>query len=186
MDATTEAMTLDEYAALRQGDERHFRELVRGVVVREPRPGETHGRVQVRMAYHLEGWARGHGGARVTSESGYILGDDPATVRGPDLAVVIDPPRSAREPGGWTRGAPDLAVEVLSPSDTSTAIQGKMLDYLGAGASRVWIVDPAARTVTVYRADGSATVLRSQDLLSGEDVLEGFALPLEELFGNLG
>jgi Uma2 family endonuclease len=79
-----------------------------------------------------------------------------------------------------------LAVEVLSPSDTSTAIQGKMLDYLGAGASRVWIVDPAARTVTVYRADGSATVLRSQDLLSGEDVLEGFALPLEELFGNLG
>ena len=88
------------------------------------------------------------------------------------------------EPGGWIRGAPDVVVEVLSPTDTSSRMQRKTLEYLGAGALRVWIVDPGARTVTVYRPDGSATLLRGQETLDGEDVLPGFSLDLEELFGT--
>ena len=176
-------LTLEEYAALDEPDDGHVSELARGVVVREPRPGRPHGRVQVRIAYTLESWARGVG-AEVTAESGYILSEHPATLRGPDVAVVLEPRRIEGEPGGWGRGAPDLAVEVLSPSDTSTANHQKTLDYLRAGTRLVWIVDPTARTVTVYRADGSARLLLERDALEGEDLLAGFSVPLAELFAE--
>lgn len=181
MRTDTALTTLAEYAALDEPDEAYVTELVRGVLVREPRPVNPHGRFQVRMAYALEGWARGVG-ASVTVESGYLLSDDPPTLRGPDVGVVIDPRSREEVPPGWPRGAPDVAVEILSPSDTSTAIHAKTLDYLEAGAKLVWIVDHEARTVTVYRPDGSARVLREADTLGGEDVLEGFELALGELF----
>lgn len=174
-------MTLEEYAVLDEPDERYVSELVQGVVVREPRPGDLHGRVQIRLGAELDAWARRQG-ARVTAESGYILANDPPTLRGPDVGVVLRPRPSDGEPGGWVRGAPDVAVEVLSPSDTSTAIHQKTQEYLAAGAKLVWIVDPALRSVTIYRPDGSARVLRNEDTLEGEDVLAGFSVPLFELF----
>jgi Uma2 family endonuclease len=181
MGTETVLLTLADYAAIEDPDERYVSDLVRGVVVREPRPGDPHGRVQVRIAYALEAWARSVGAA-VTTESGYVLSDDPPTLRGPDVAVVVRPRSTKREIAGWVRGAPDVAVEVLSPSDTSIGIQEKTLDYLRAGAKLVWIVDPVALTVTVYRPDGSARVLREPETLEGEDVLAGFSAPLSELF----
>src|SRR5688572_9181877 len=122
------SMTLEDYARLDEPDERYVSELVRGVLVREPRPGDTHGYVQVCLASALRVWAK-TSGARVTVESGYILAEDPPTLRGPDVAVVLVPRRTQGEPGDWVRGAPDVAVEVLSPSDTSSSMQEKVLDY---------------------------------------------------------
>jgi len=174
-------MTLEEYAALEEPDEGYVSELVRGVLVREPRPGRLHGIVQMNIGAALHHWAR-RAGAQVTAESGYVLAEDPATLRGPDVAVVVRPRSSEGVPGGWVRGAPDVVVEVLSPSDTSTVMQQKTLDYFEAGARLVWLVDPRLRTVTVHRADGSARVLRGDEALEGEDVLEGFSVPLAELF----
>lgn len=174
-------MSLEEYARLEEPDERWISELVRGVLVREPRPKDPHGHVQVLVAYALHGWAR-EVGARVTTESGYIIFDDPPTLRGPDVAVVLRPRSTEGEPGGWVRGAPDVAVEILSRSDTSSGMQEKTLDYLNAGSKRVWIVDPHARTVTVFRADGTARLLREHEVLDGEDVLSGFSIPVAELF----
>ena len=174
-------MTLEEYADLDEPDERYVSELVRGVLVREPRPKDPHGHVQILVAYALQSWARTVG-ARVTAESGYILSQDPATLRGPDVAVVLHPRPTHGESLGWVAGAPDVAVEVVSPSDTSSAMQEKTLEYLNAGAKQVWLVDPRARTVTVYRADGSARIHREHETLEGEDVLVGFAVPVSELF----
>lgn len=174
-------LTLEEYAALDDAEESHMTELVRGVVVREPRPGNLHGRVQVRIAAELDAWVRPRGGT-VTTESGYILSEEPGTLRGPDVAVVLTPRTDQESPGGWILGAPDVAVEVLSPSDTSTGIQEKTLEYLAAGAQRVWVVDPVLRSVTIYRPDGSARVLRGADVLTGEDVLEGFSVAMKDLF----
>lgn len=183
MDATTGLLTLHDYALTADTDDLPT-ELVRGVLVREPRPGALHGRIQVRLAYHLERWAMEHPGVQVTTESGYILSDEPATVRGPDLAVNVRTSDPTNQPGGWIRGAPDVAVEVLSPSDTSSAVQSKTLDYLEAGSAAVWIVDPGAATVTVFRPDGTATLLRKGEVLSGESVLPGFELELDELFDS--
>lgn len=140
MHASSDLLTLEEYASLDDPDERWVSQLVRGVLVRVPRPKDPHGHVQVLVAYALQGWARDLG-ARVTVESGFILSEDPPTLRGHDVAVVVRP-RSRRGSGGWIRGAPDVAVEVLSAFDTSTAMQAKTLDYLEAGAELVWLAGP--------------------------------------------
>lgn len=181
MTTTTDELSLEAYAALVEPSDAEVSDLVRGRVVREPRPGARHGRIQVQIARWLGNGIREHAAGEVLAESGFILSEEPPTVRGPDVAVLFGP---QREPavGGWIRGSPDIAVEVLSPSDTSSGIQQKVLDYLEAGGARVWVVDPQAGTVTVYRADGSAALLRGADTLRDEELLPGFALPLAQLF----
>ena len=181
MSSRATSLSLADYAALSEPDPTRVSQLVRGMVVREPRPGNRHGRVQVTLAVALGTWAREHGAA-CTVESGYVLSDEPATVRGPDVAVVLEPRSAAGVPGGWVRGAPDLAVEIVSPGDSWTATHAKILDYLDAGARLVWIVDPEARTVWVHRPDGTATLVRHEEMLSGEDVLEGLAMRCGEVF----
>lgn len=182
MGTITEPLTLEAYAALDEPDDGYLTELVRGIVVREPRPGWLHGRTQIRLGHLLQSWADAHGDAEVTAESGYVLAEEPATVRGPDVAVVLGPAPKRSRVGGWTQGAPDVAIEVLSPHDTSSAMQRKTLQYLEVGARLVWIVDPGARTVTVYRPDGTARVLREDDTLEGGDVLPDFGGRVGELF----
>jgi Uma2 family endonuclease len=111
----------------------------------------------------------------------FVLGlsRDPERVRAPDVALVT----TARLPQGqvperFIRGARDLAVEVLSPSDE----QQKVHDYLDAGTRVVWVLTPEARSATVYRPDGSARFLREGDHLDGEAVPPGLVIPLAELF----
>ena len=182
METAAQSTTLTTYAALEEHDQ-YVTELVCGQIIREPRPGHQHGRLQVTLGYHLKAWALRRGEGEVYAESGFILADDPATVRGPDVAVVLHPGTGLTEPGGWIRGAPDLVAEIVSPSDTSRDMQQKVLEYLEAGSSLVWIVDGDACTVTVYRPDGSAMVVRSDGTLTGEEVLSGFSLKLADLFG---
>jgi Uma2 family endonuclease len=186
MSTQTKLLTLEDYAAWEEPENEYVTELVKGVVVREPRPGRLHARVQFELAHRLKLWLerRETGGGEVLGESGFILSDEPATVRGPDVSVLLTRRESRENPGDWIRRAPDVAVEVLSPSDRSGAMQQKIAEYLEAGALRVWIVDPRGRTATIYRPDGSATLLRPDGTLEGEDVLPGFALPLADLFGE--
>ena len=127
-----------------------------------------------------------HGGGKVlVGDVGFVLGlsNDPERVRAPDVAFVTTARLpEGRLPRGFFRGAPNLAVEVLSPSDDPVDVQQKVRDYLDAGARLVWVLAPEARTATVYRADGSARLLREHDHLDGEDVLPGLLIPLAELF----
>ena len=176
--------SLEAYASWPDPEEGSVTELVRGMIVREPRPGASHGRVQFELARRLGNWAREGGHGDVLGESGFILSEDPPTVRGPDVAVMLGGGIREEGPGGWVRGAPDVAVEILSPSETAVRVQQKALDYLAAGALRVWIVDPEARTVTVYRPDGSMVLLREEDSLEDAELLPGFEVPLAELFGG--
>jgi Uma2 family endonuclease len=81
--------------------------------------------------------------------------------------------------------APDLAVEVLSPSNTREEMRRKLHDYFTAGSRLVWFVDPAARTVTVYTSPDQSMVLRPDQTLDGGPVLPGFSLPLSQLFAEL-
>ena len=111
---------------------------------------------------------------------GCILAEDPDTVRFPDVAVLLG--QSARN---WLHGAPDVAIEVLSPSNMPQGIREKTQDYFDAGALRVWIVDPKARTVLIRRADGASTLFEDKDRLEYPEVLPGFALGMGVLFGGL-
>ena len=89
---------------------------------------------------------------------------------------LLDP-----EPAGFTDVAPDLVVEVLSPSDRPGAVLTKVADWLSAGTRLVWVLDPARRLARVYRHDGSEQILTADESLDGEDVVPGFTCPLGEI-----
>ena len=99
----------------------------------------------------------------------------------PDVAFVSQ----ARIPEDADKASPippDLAVEVVSPSDMSERIEAKAFAYLAAGTQMVWVLKPKSETVTVYRSRTDIKLLTRNDTLTGEDVVEGFACPVEELF----
>lgn len=157
-------------------------ELVRGVLVRAPRPAPLHGRVAVRLGRWLDEHAEAGGYGAVLADAGVLLSRDPDTVRGPDLAFYSTSriPDNAYAVSYW--GPPDLAVEIMSPSNRASEMQQKVTDYLDAGVRRVWVLDPATRTATVYATGGEARILRHDEALEGDDLLPGFRLPLESLF----
>ena len=177
-------LTAQDLWKLGEGDTR--RELVDGEV-REMAPvGGVHGRVTTRICSRLAEHVERHGGGEVlVGDVGFVLDlpHDPERVRAPDVAFVTTSRLpEGRVPRGFIRGAPDLAVEVLSPSDNPVDVQQKVRDYLDAGARLVWVLAPEAKTATIYRADGSARLLREGDHLDGEDVLPGLAIPLAAVF----
>ncbi|MGH7544526.1 MAG: Uma2 family endonuclease [Gemmatimonadota bacterium] len=175
-------LTIEEFERL--PDDEWRCELVRGVVVREPPAGFEHGRVAMRVSLLLARFVEEHGlGEVLASETGFVLFEEPPTVRAPDAAFVAEGRVPSPAPPGFGRLAPDLAVEVVSPSNTIAQIQSKVLDYLDAGSRLVWIVDPTTRSVAVYRSRKEIRLLSGADELDGEDVLPGFRVGLEEVFG---
>ena len=80
--------------------------------------------------------------------------------------------------------APDLAVEIVSPSNTASEIIDKTADYLDAGTRLVWVIEPSRRSVTIYRSRSEIRLLREGDALEGYDVLPGFSVPVAEVFGR--
>ena len=182
---TTKArVTAKELWELGEGDVR--RELVNGEIVEMTPAGGVHGQVTSRidrlLAAHVE---RRGGGEVLVGDVGFVLNlpNDPERVRAPDVAFVsAHRLPGGRPPQGFLQGGPDLAVEVLSPSDNPVDVQQKVRDYLEAGARLIWVIAPQAKTVTVYRADGSARLLREHENLEGEDVLPGLTISLAEVF----
>ena len=159
-------------------------ELQAGLLLSEPLPGTRHGRVAARIVELLVTHVRRHGlGVVIGNDSGFVLARSPDTVRGPDVCFVS---RERFEKIGDTirafPGAPDLAVEVLSPSNTPAAIHAKVADYLAAGTRLVWVVDTEKETVAVYRTLLAPRLLSEADALEGEDVIPGFRASVAELF----
>lgn len=156
-------------------------ELVCGRVIRMSPPGFRHGMVQGRLFELLADYARRTGAGRVVLPVGFKLATNPDTVREPDLAFVS---RShvVDEPDGFITGAPDLAVEVISPTDRRGNLQHKIAQYLETGVQMVWLVDPKSATVTVYEPGLEPVTLREGAVLDGGDVLAGFACDLRRIF----
>ena len=177
-------LTAQDLWKLGEGDTR--RELVDGEIREMAPAGGVHGQIQARICRRLVEHVDRHGGGQVLGgDVGFVLDlpHDPERVRAPDVAFVSTASLpEGRLPEGFLRGAPDLAVEVLSPSDRPGDVQQKVRDFLDAGARLVWVIAPEARTATVYRADSSARLLREADHLDGEDLLPGLSIPLAELF----
>ena len=119
----------------------------------------------------------------VGTEAGFRLSRDPDTVRAPDVAFVSRE-RLPKEgvPKKFADFPPDLAVEVLSPEDTASEILPKIEEYLAAGVALAWVVDPATRTVTVYRSLRDIQILSADQELDGGAVLPGFRTRVAEIF----
>lgn len=181
MSATTQPLMTAEELLVQQPPHKST-ELVRGrMVVREP-PSMFHGISSARILYLLAHHVYARKLGVVCADTGFHIFTDPDTVRAPDVAF-IRAERAADLPAtGYGRTAPDLAVEILSPGDRRGEVQAKVEDWLTAGVSLLWVIDPKRVTAKVYRADGSIALVSPTGSLDGEDVVPGFRCALTEVF----
>jgi len=149
--------------------------------------GFEHGRIVVRITKPLAQFVDENGLGVVTgAETGFQIGRDPDTVRAPDIAFIRkqrlegDLPEEAFWPG-----APDLAVEVVSPGDRTGEVDERVRSWLDAGAAMVWVVNSQWRSVTVYRSATDIKTLTENDDLDGGDVVPGFRCRVGEIFASL-
>jgi Uma2 family endonuclease len=175
-------VTADEL--LRLPDDGLRRELVRGELRMMTPAGWEHGCVAAAVAELLRSHARKtESGTVCGAETGFVLRTDPDTVRAPDAAFVS---RARVENVGNTAkywpGAPDLAVEIVSPDDSFHEVEEKALEWLAAGTVAVLVLDPAKRTATVYRGQGDAHIHRAQDTLDLGYAVPGFSVAVAKLF----
>jgi Uma2 family endonuclease len=154
-------------------------ELVRGrLIVREP-PSFYHGHVAGKLLFLLGqhvyprnlGWLSGQ-------DTGFKIASNPDTVRAPDVAFTSRERQPVMPRRGYGTVAPDLVAEVLSPDDRPGEVLSKVGDWLAAGVRLVFVVDTIRREVSIYRIDGSQSLVRDDDLLDGEDFLPGFTCRL--------
>ncbi len=155
-------------------------ELVRGELRTMIPPGFEHSLIAMNLGWELSNHVRAHDLGRVVTEPGFILARDPDTVRAPDIAFV----RAERlvRTAGYFEGAPDLAVEVLSPDDRPGYVSDKVAEWIEAGSRSVWVVDPRSRTVIVHEPEREPRLLDEADTLFGGDLLPGFELDVRRIF----
>ena len=157
-------------------------ELVKGEVIELSPANDEHSGISINIgtAFNIYSRQRDFGQAGV--EAGYILLSGPDTVRGPDVYFRLVPRNTRRQSVGFLAGAPDIAVEVVSPSNTAAEMERKVAEYLAAGSQRVWVAYPVSRSVIVHRADGTTVTYSGDDVITDEELLPGFSLPIAEIF----
>jgi Uma2 family endonuclease len=174
-------MTAEELFELPDDGLRH--ELVEGELRTMTPAGFEHGRVAARILARVLDHADEHElGQVLAAETGFVLRRDPDTVRAPDVAFVAVDRLPQGTVSGFGHVAPDLVVEVVSPSDRASEVSSKAEAWLDAGVRLVWVVDPQARLAAVHHPGGLVTVLREDGVLDGEEVLPGFRMPLSTVF----
>lgn len=180
--STLTRMTADELWQLPQDGMRH--ELVRGQLTTMPPAGFEHGAVGFNLALPLGQHVKAHNlGLIVAAETGFFLAKGPDTVRAPDIAFVRrERVEATGLPKRYWPGAPDLAVEVVSPQDTVYDVDDKVQEWLDGGAALVWVVNPRRRNVTVYRPGVAPVILSGDDRLEGGEVIGGFAIRVADIF----
>lgn len=183
MSTAIQSMTAEELLRLPDDNMRH--ELVKGELRTMAPSGGEHGITTIRVTLPVARYVEEKGlGVVFGAETGFILSRNPDTVRAPDLAFIATEklPATGIPRRGYWPGAPDLAVEVLSPDDSACEVEEKVADYFEAGTRMVWVVNPRRRTVTVYRSPQTSTILSATDELDGQEVVPGFRCRIADIF----
>ena len=159
-------------------------ELIAGEIVMMTPAGYQHGEIAGKINTLLGPHAaKNRLGSVVSGEAGFLIARDPDTVRVPDVAFVRRE-RQPKSPKAFFPGAPDLAVEVISPTDRVKEVDDKTQAWLDAGTPLVWVVWPDTRSVVVHRPGQPPRILHERDVITGEDVLPGFECTVAEFFGD--
>ncbi len=174
----THLMTLEEFMNIDDEPNRH--ELIKGELLTMNPPKPLHGRIVINLALILGQHVKANRLGVVYSESGYHLERDPDTVLGPDMSFV-SAQRVDNSDEHYYDGPPDLAIEVLSPSNRKGYINRKLAVYLETGTRSVWLVDPRHRTVEAISSTGERRTLHETDELV-DDTVPGFRVKVSEIF----
>lgn len=161
-------------------------ELIEGEIFEMTPAGRPHGRIASRFHGRLERYLADHDyefGEAYIAEFGFKVQTNPDTVLVPDVAFVTAArEEEAGEEEGFFPGAPDLAVEVISPSDRYSDVAAKVQKYLQSGTRMVVVIDPPRRTVIVHQSHAEVLILKEGDVLDGADVVPGWKLQVRDLF----
>lgn len=170
-----ESITLEEFLA---NDYKSY-EYAKGELVSMPPPTMEHGGISSNIVTLLNNYARQHQLGRIyTAETTFQVGE---SGRKPDVAYLSKEriPDNERQA---SPNPPDLAIEIVSPTDKVYDVTEKALEYLNAGTQMVWVIEPIAKTITVYRSSTDIKTLTQNDTLTGEEVVEGFQCAVAEIF----
>ncbi len=168
-------MTLEEFL---ENDVPGY-EYAKGELIPMPPATRRHGKISISIIRYLDRYVYENGlGELYTAETAFQVGE---RVMKPDVAFVSTAHLDVDEDEKFPI-PPDLAIEVVSPTDVHYRIVRKALDYLEAGTRLVWVLDPIAKAVTVYRSKSDIETLTHEATLTGEDVVPGFACPVGQLF----
>ena len=158
-------------------------ELVRGELRKMAPAGAEHSELAIKIAAALLAYVKANNLGKVYgADTGFWIGSDPDHVCAPDAAFVRRERLTAGRVTGYWPGAPDLAVEVISPNDRYTEVEEKVADWLAAGVQLVVLVNPRNRTVTRRSPGESPVILTEGDVLEGGDVIPGWQMAVADIF----
>ncbi len=160
-------------------------ELVKGRLVRYPMPGVKHGEVCLNAGSILRDFVKKHGLGRVVSNDTFIrTATDPDSYRGADITFISYSvlPQDQESPDGPLERAPELVIEVRSPTDRLNRMTAKATEYLEAGVAVVVILDPKTESAAAFRIDELPQRFSNGDALTFADILPGFTTPVRAFF----
>jgi len=180
---STALMTAEELLQLPDDDLRH--ELINGELITMPLPKLPHGRSATRLGLQLAQFVvENELGEVYISDVGFQLTWNPDTVVGPDISFISkERLEQAGDVKGYWQGPPDLAVEVYSPGYRPGKVRDRISRLFSVGTKQVWIVALKDSTVAVYRSESDITTFSGSDYLEAQDLLPGFRISLEKIFG---
>jgi Uma2 family endonuclease len=179
MATPTTLLTAEQFLTLPSS---RWSELIDGVVVEVSPPGAEHGHRQSTVSRVL-GRAEEAGVGYVFGELGCVIRHNPDAVRAPDAAFIRrERLPTGNIPKGFWDGAPDLAVEIVSPYDRPGEIQTKVREWVEAGARQVWVLYEEDHSVHVVRSLQDRVTFSAEDTLEGGDAVPGFSCRVAELF----
>jgi Uma2 family endonuclease len=180
-----DVVTADQLFAMPKDGNRY--ELIEGIVSVMSFAGGEHGQIAGRILRRLGNFVEEKDlGATFAAETGFRIHVSPDTVRAPDAAFVSHERLATVESlQGFLPLAPDLAVEVISPSDTFSEVEAKAAQWLDAGTKIVLVADPATFTLRVYKAGADIQVLRKGDTFNAGIVCDDWKLSVDDAFQSV-
>lgn len=182
MSVGAKLVTAEEF--LKVPSENGRMELIEGDVVTMTPGGEEHGNLIFKVTIPVGAFIEQRNlGRCYGAETGFIVHRDPDTVRAPDFSFVSKQKLHGRGLlKGFIPGAPDLAVEVVSPDDSLVEVEDKVVQWLAAGSEQVWVINPRRKSVSIYTSPTQVRILTVDDQLDGGTLLPGFTYPVAKLF----
>jgi Uma2 family endonuclease len=158
-------------------------EIIDGRLVFMSPVGRPHALIGSRLDRILGGYVHDHQlGEVYVGEIGIWIRRNPDTARAADLAFVAAARLAKLSREGYLNIAPDLVIEIMSPDDRWSEVKKKLRDYFSIGVKLAWVIDAETRTVTTYRSSADVREYTEDQTLTAEDILPGFALPVQQIF----